>query len=147
MNSSWYFSSFMTYHRECNRSNATDVISEAGTAYPSRAPEFTEIVTGVTRRVSLVKQQLLTLPEHRSSPPIFCGIRVVFRRSLFVLFRLAIVLYVLWSTASDYPVWYLQAFIIWTQQEHDTWSSTIYSIRSEEELSYHTVHRGRKLYR
>jgi len=58
----------MTYHRECNRSNATNVVSEAGTAYPSRATEFTEIVTGVTRRVSLVKQELLTLPEHRSSP-------------------------------------------------------------------------------
>jgi hypothetical protein len=61
------------------------------------------IVSGVRRRVSLVKQELLTLPEHRSSPPIFCGIRVVFCRSLFVLFRLATVLSVLRSTASDYP--------------------------------------------
>ena len=34
-------SSFMTYHRVCNKSNKTDAISGAGSAYPSGAPEFT----------------------------------------------------------------------------------------------------------
>jgi len=29
-----------------------------------------------TRWVSLVEQELLTLPEHMSSPPIFSGVRV-----------------------------------------------------------------------
>jgi hypothetical protein len=47
------FSSFMTYHRICN-------------------------VTRLTRRVSLVEQELITLPEHMSSPPppVFSGVRV-----------------------------------------------------------------------
>jgi hypothetical protein len=31
-------------------------------------------VTRVTRRVPLVKQALLTLPEHLSSPPVFSGV-------------------------------------------------------------------------
>jgi len=41
-----------------------------------------------------VEQELFTLPEHPSSPPVFCGVRVtqslvycvVFCRSFFVLF-------------------------------------------------------------
>jgi len=41
-----YFSTFMTYLRDCNRSKTTGVISEAGTAYPSRAPEFTPFFVG-----------------------------------------------------------------------------------------------------
>ena len=69
----------------------------------------------VTRRVSLVEQELLTLPEHLSSPSIFSGVRitrslvlcVMFCRLLFVLlsfFLLAIVLSVLFRfTDSDYP--------------------------------------------
>ena len=47
----------------------------------------------ITRRLSLVEQELLNLPEHKSSPPSFSGIRVaqslcfrvVFCRWLFVL--------------------------------------------------------------
>jgi len=53
-------SSFMTYHRN---------------------------VTRVTRLVPLVEQELLTLPEHLSSSPVFSGVRVtplstIFTRSL-----------------------------------------------------------------
>jgi hypothetical protein len=33
-------------------------------------------VTRLTRRVSLVEQELLTLPEHLSSPPVFSGARI-----------------------------------------------------------------------
>ena len=62
--------------------------------------------------MSLVEQELLTLPEHMSSPPVFSGVRVT--RSLvlcvcfvncpFVLFLLAIVLFVLLRYAdSNYP--------------------------------------------
>ena len=59
------------------------------------------ITTRLTQRVSLVEQELRTLPEHLSSPPVFSGVRVT--RSLvlyvcllivvcsFVLFLLAIV--------------------------------------------------------
>ena len=37
---------------------------------------ITGIVTRLTRRVSLVGQELLTFPEHLSSPPVFSGVRV-----------------------------------------------------------------------
>jgi hypothetical protein len=55
---------------------------------------ITRIVTRVTRRAPLVEQELLTLPEHLSSPMDFSGVRVtrslvflcvMFCRSLFVL--------------------------------------------------------------
>jgi hypothetical protein len=58
-----------------------------------------------------VEQELPTLPDHPSSPPVFSRVRVarslvfcvVFCRSLFVLFIFAIVLSVLRFTDSDYP--------------------------------------------
>ena len=74
---------------------------------------ITGFVTRVTPRVFLVEQERLTLPEYMSSIPVFSGVRatrsfafcVVFCRSLFVLFLLAIVLSVLLQiTDSDYPV-------------------------------------------
>ena len=37
---------------------------------------ITGFVTRLTRRVSLVQQELLTLPQHQSSPPVFSGVRV-----------------------------------------------------------------------
>ena len=37
---------------------------------------ITGFVTRLTRRVPLVEQELLTLPEHLSSPPVFSGVRV-----------------------------------------------------------------------
>jgi hypothetical protein len=66
----------------------------------------------LTRRMLLVEQELLTLPENLSSPPVFSGVRHA--RSLvlcvcivdrsFVLFILTIVLSVLLRfTDSDYP--------------------------------------------
>ena len=69
-------------------------------------------LTRLTRWVLLVEQELLTLPENLSSPPVFSGVCVT--RSLvlcvcivdrsFVLFILAIVLSVLLRfTDSDYP--------------------------------------------
>ena len=70
-------------------------------------------VTRLTRRVPLVVQELLILPEHLSSSPVCSGVCVtrslvlcIFCRSLFVLvycFFLAIVLFVLRYTDSDYP--------------------------------------------
>jgi len=33
-------------------------------------------VTRLTRQVSLVEQEMLTIPEHLSSPPVFSGVRV-----------------------------------------------------------------------
>ena len=67
------------------------------------------LVTRLTRRMLLVEQELLTFPEHRSSPPVVSGVRVT--RSLFFFvdrclsfctFLLAIVLSVLLRyTVSD----------------------------------------------
>jgi hypothetical protein len=37
---------------------------------------ITGFVTRLTRRVSLVEQELPTLPEHLSSPPVLSGVRV-----------------------------------------------------------------------
>ena len=64
-------------------------------------------------RASLVEQELLTLPEHLSSPPVFSGACVTrslvvcvcfaYRCLSFCPFPLAIVLSVLRSTDSDYP--------------------------------------------
>ena len=40
----------------------------------------------MSRRVSLVEKELLTLPEHLSSPPVFSGIRVTRSLVLYVCF-------------------------------------------------------------
>jgi hypothetical protein len=43
-------------------------------------------VTRLTRRVSLMEQELPTLPEHLSSPPVFSGVRVTRSLVLYVCF-------------------------------------------------------------
>ena len=70
---------------------------------------ITGFVTRLKRRVSLVEQELLTLPNHLSSPSGSCysifSFICMFCRSLFVLFLLAIVLSVLLRfTDSDRPL-------------------------------------------
>jgi hypothetical protein len=84
----------MTYHRMCNKSNTPGTTHEA---------------------------ELPTLPKHLSSPPVFSGVRfdqsyvfcVVFCRSLFVLFLLAIVLSVhLRFTDSDYLFDIINFFLV-----------------------------------
>ena len=47
---------------------------------------ITGFVTRLTRRVPLVEQDLLTLPEHMSSPPVFSGVRVTRSLVLYVCF-------------------------------------------------------------
>jgi hypothetical protein len=47
---------------------------------------ITGFVTRLTRRVPLVEQELLTLPQHLSSPPVFSGIRVTRSLVLYVYF-------------------------------------------------------------
>jgi hypothetical protein len=47
---------------------------------------ITGFVTRLTRRVPLVKQELLTLSEHFSSPPVFSGVRVTRSLVLYVCF-------------------------------------------------------------
>ena len=84
---------------------------------------ITGLVTRLTRRVPLVEQELLTHPEHLSSPSVFSGIRVT--RSLvlyicfvdrclsFVLLLLAIALSVLLRyTDSDCPFGIFKLFLL-----------------------------------
>jgi hypothetical protein len=52
---------------------------------------ITGFVTRLTRRMPLVEQELLTLPEHLRSPPVFSGVRIT--RSLVLclfIFRIII---------------------------------------------------------
>jgi hypothetical protein len=48
---------------------------------------ITRFVTRLTRQVLLVEQELITLPEHLSSPPIFSGVRVTRSLDLCVCFE------------------------------------------------------------
>jgi len=78
---------------------------------------ITEFLIRVTRRVPLMEQELLTLPEHPSSFPHFGWVHVarslvfivVFCRSLFVLFLLAIVFSISGFWLS---LWYLQTLLL-----------------------------------
>jgi hypothetical protein len=47
---------------------------------------ITGFVTRLTRRVPLVEQELFTLPEHLSSPPVFSGVRITRSLVLCVFF-------------------------------------------------------------
>ena len=47
---------------------------------------ITGFVAWLTRRVSLVEQELLTFPEHMSSPPVFSGVHVTRSLVLYVCF-------------------------------------------------------------
>ena len=47
---------------------------------------ITGFVIRLTRRVPLVEQELPTLPEHMSSPPVFSGVRVTRSLVLYVCF-------------------------------------------------------------
>ena len=66
-------------------------------------------MTRVTRRVPHVEQELLTLPENMSSPPVFSGVRfvrslvfcIVFCGSLFVILSFIVLSDLLQFTASD----------------------------------------------
>ena len=54
-------------------------------AFP-RSWLVTGFVTGLIRWVSLVEQELLTLPQHLSSPPVCSGVRVTRSLVLYVCF-------------------------------------------------------------
>jgi hypothetical protein len=82
-------------------------------------------VIKVTRRMPLVEQELLTIPQHLSSPPISSVVHVtrslvlcvIFCRSLFVLLCLifwplcCLSFFDLRILISDYPLWYLQSLL------------------------------------
>jgi hypothetical protein len=83
---------------------------------------ITGCVTRLTRRVSLVEQELPTLPEHLSSPPVFSGVRVTRSLVLYVCFVDRCLSFCTFSfghcvvcSSSIYefwlPLWYLQTFL------------------------------------
>ena len=80
---------------------------------------ITGFVTKLTRQVSLVKQELLTIPEQLSSPPVFNGVRVTQSLVLYVCFVDRCLSFCTFSfghgvacSSSIYgfwlPLWYLQ---------------------------------------
>jgi hypothetical protein len=83
---------------------------------------ITEFVARLTRRVPLVEQELLTLPEHMSSPPVFSGVRVTRSLVLYVCFVDRCLSFCTFSfghcvvcSSSIYgfwlPLWYLQTLL------------------------------------
>jgi hypothetical protein len=89
--------------------------------------------------VPLVEQELLTLPEHLSSPPVFSGVRVTRSLVLFVCFVYRCLSFCTFSfghcvvcSSSIYgfwlPLWYLQTLLpttCWRLSVFDTRSRTI----------------------
>ena len=84
---------------------------------------ITGFVTRLTRRVPLVEQELLILPEHLSSPPVFSGVRVTRSLVLYVCFVDRCLFFCSFSfghcvvcSSSIYrfwlPLWYLQTLLI-----------------------------------
>ena len=82
--------------------------------------QFIIISCYITRRVPLVEQELLSLPEHMNSTPVFIGVRVT--RSLVLCACFVVSLFVLFSfghcvvcPSSVYgfwlPLWYLQTVL------------------------------------
>jgi hypothetical protein len=87
---------------------------------------ITGCVTRLTRRVPLVEQELLTLPEHLNSPPVFSGVRVTRSLVLYECFVDRCLSFCTFSfghcvvySSSIYgfwlPLWYLQALLIFTR--------------------------------
>jgi hypothetical protein len=83
---------------------------------------ITGFVTRITRRVPLVEQELLTLPDHLSSPPILSGARVTWSLVLYVYFVYRCLSFCVFSfghcvgcsSSIDgfwLPLWYLQTLL------------------------------------
>ena len=111
-------SSFMTYHRVCNKSNTTHVNNGTGPFYPSGAPKFIPVFNGVRVAQSCfvdhcmffffwslyclsLDLRLLITPLVSCGHCIVCPSIYDFWLPLWYL--LVIVLSVLWFTTSDYP--------------------------------------------
>jgi len=90
--------------------------------YREHFPVLSSFVTRLTRRVSLVEQELPIHPEHLSSSPVFSGVRVTRSLVLYVCFVdrclsfctfsfihcvCSFSIYGLWL-----PLWYLQTLLV-----------------------------------
>jgi hypothetical protein len=84
---------------------------------------ITGFVTRITRRVSLVEQELFILPEHLSSPRVFSWVRVTRSLVLYVCFVVRCLSFCTFSFDHDcvvcsssiygfwLPLWYLQTLL------------------------------------
>jgi hypothetical protein len=101
-----------------------------------RYHKFTWFATILTRRVSLEEQELLTLPEHLSSSPIFSGVRVTRSLVLYVCFVDHCLSFCTFSfghcvvCSSVYgiwfPLWYFQT-LLQENISNDQWVTTTFS--------------------
>ena len=106
----------------------------------------------LTRRVPLVEQELLTLPEHLSSPPVFNGVRVTRSLVLYVCFvdhHLSFcpftfghcvvcpsLIYGFWL-----PLWYLQTLLsITMKKKFKQWRWTIPPTEQSEQSPLTLTH-------
>ena len=112
---------------------------------------ITGFVTRLTRQVSLVEQELLTLPQHLSSPPVFSGVRVTRSLVLYVCFVDRCLSFCTFSfchcvvcSSSIYgfwlPLWHSQTLLkvyIRVRQSISSTHSNIYLIVHKTSLSYY----------
>ena len=102
---------------------------------------ITGFVTILTRRVTLVVQELLTLPEHPSSTPVVSGVRVTRSLVLCVYFVdrclsfLPFLLSVLQFTDPDYPFWFKLFFEL---QCSERLNSAFFTIETRRIIWYWT---------
>ena len=85
------------------------LVANTSRSFP-RSWLITEVVTILTRRITLVEQKLFTLPKHLSSPPVFSGVRVSRSLVLCVYFVDCVVcsssIYGFWL-----PIWYVKSLL------------------------------------
>ena len=98
------------------------ITSKGSRSFP-RSWFITGFVTRLTRWVSLVEQELLTLPDHLSSPSAFSGVRITWSLVLYVCFVnrcLSVCTFsyghCVVSSSSIYgfgiPLWYVQPLLV-----------------------------------
>jgi hypothetical protein len=104
-----------------------------------RSWHITGFVTRLTWRVSLVEQELLTLPEHMSSPPVFSGVRVTRSLVLYVCFVDRCLSFCTFSfghcvicSSSIYgfwlPLWYFKTLLTQDEEKQNKTHNTILGI-------------------
>jgi hypothetical protein len=94
---------------------------------------YYRFVARLTRRVPLVEEELITLPEHLSSPPIFSGVHATWSLVLYICFVDRCLSFCTFSfgycvvcSSSIYgfwlPLWYLQTLFIYLPTPHPHFS-------------------------
>jgi hypothetical protein len=94
----------------------------------------TRFVTRLTRWVPLVQQELLTLSEHLSSPPVFSGVRVTRSCVLYVCF--VVLYFFFWPLCClfFFDIWFLIAPLVSSNSSYllRTWKSIKKNLNAQE---------------